>query len=266
MICRLFVFFMIFSVFGWIFETVYGMLYTGKWENRGFLYGPICPIYGTGAVGIIVVYEMLGKITGGYNLKWWQIFIIAFVGSFILEYATSYLLEKKFHAKWWDYSNLPLNINGRICVPASCLFGMAGLFVIYIVYPFTTRLNGMIPPFIMEICALLLMMIGAIDATLTISALTDFEKYIVEVSDAIDEHMEVFMENLQERKEESAKKIEEERERFTLEYAKHRLSGIGKIHLKATLRVKSFLYKVPDAMRANKYIEQAKEFISKGFK
>ncbi len=180
-----------------------------------------------------------------------------------MEYATSYLLEKRFHAKWWDYSNLPLNLNGRVCLPASLLFGVAGLFVIYIVYPVTTRWNSLIPQTVFEIMALVFMMIVAIDATLTISALTDFEKYIIDVSAAIDEHLEKFMENRQERREE---KIEEERERYFAEYAKHRLSGIGKVHLKATLRVKSFIYKVPDAVLANKYIEQAREFISRGFK
>ncbi len=70
MICRYFVFFILFSVFGWIFETVYGMLYTGEWENRGFLYGPICPIYGTGAVSIIAVCDFISLITGGYELRW----------------------------------------------------------------------------------------------------------------------------------------------------------------------------------------------------
>ena len=263
MICRYFVFFIIFSIFGWVFETVYGMLYTGEWENRGFLYGPICPIYGTGAVSIIAVCDALSTLTGGYELKWWQIFLIAFLGSFVLEYATSYILERRFHAKWWDYSNLPFNLNGRVCLPASLLFGVAGLFVIYIVYPMTMKWNNMIPPPLFELTALVFMMIVAIDATLTISALTDFEKYIMDVSDAIDEHMEKFMENIQEKKEE---KINEERERYTAEYAKHRLSGIGKVHLKATLRVKSFLYKVPDSVMANKYIEQAREFISRGFK
>lgn len=263
MICRYFVFFMAFSVCGWAFETIYGMLYTGKWENRGFFYGPICPIYGTGAVSITFIYEQFLQKFHGFDLQKWHIFAICFFGSIVLEYATSYVLEKVFHARWWDYENLPLNINGRVCFPASFLFGVAGLFVVYILYPFTTNISHHVSTNVVEFLALILMMIVSIDGTLTISALTNFEKYVAEFSDAIDEHMEAFMANVQEKRELEEKKIDEERARFAAEYAGHKLSAMGKLHLKATLRVKSFAYKLPDKTLINKYIDQVKDYIGK---
>ena len=117
-VSRFFVWFVIYGCMGWIYETVYCIIKSGKWENRGFLYGPMCPIYGVGALGISVVYEYL-RSEGGGQPPWWQVFVIAFLGSMVLEYSTSWLLEKLFHAYWWDYRDSPLNINGRICLPAS---------------------------------------------------------------------------------------------------------------------------------------------------
>ena len=127
-ICKYFVYFIIFSFFGWIWETIYCTVKNREWANRGFLFAPLCPIYGVGAVAIILVANNIGVS----NYQWWHIFIIAVLGSMVLEYVTSWLLEKLFHAYWWDYSDMPLNINGRICLPCSLGFGVAGLIVIYV--------------------------------------------------------------------------------------------------------------------------------------
>ena len=108
----------IYSFLGWIVECTYCVLGTGVWINRGFLYGPFIPIYGFGAVLVL----------GAINYLPNNIFII-FLGSIIitsiLEYLTSYLMELFFHTRWWDYSELPFNLNGRICLLNSLLFGIA---------------------------------------------------------------------------------------------------------------------------------------------
>jgi hypothetical protein len=84
-----------------------------KWADRGFLYGPVCPIYGVGAVSLTAIAEAVSERSAdGY--AWWQVFLVSFFGSIILEYVTSWALEKLFHAYWWDYSNMPLNIHGRV--------------------------------------------------------------------------------------------------------------------------------------------------------
>ena len=70
----------------------------------------------------------------GLTPEWYQVFLVSMVGSAILEYATSWTLERLFHARWWDYSNMPLNLNGRISVPSSVFFGLGGLLVVYVLY------------------------------------------------------------------------------------------------------------------------------------
>ena len=118
----------IYSFLGWIVECTYCVLGTGVWINRGFLYGPFIPIYGFGAVLVL----------GAINYLPNNIFII-FLGSIIitsiLEYLTSYLMELFFHTRWWDYSELPFNLNGRICLLNSLLFGVAFVVVYYLINP-----------------------------------------------------------------------------------------------------------------------------------
>ena len=136
---RYFVMFALYSVLGWVYESTFCTIKEGKWENRGFLYGPIVPIYGVGATGITMVYDALQNYAG-YSLNWWQVFLIGYLGSIVLEFGTSWVLEKLFHAVWWDYSNMPFNLQGRVCLPCSLGFGAAGLLVIYGLYPLMNRI------------------------------------------------------------------------------------------------------------------------------
>ena len=148
-ISKYFVYFVIFSVMGWIYESAFCTIKTGKWQNRGFLYGPLCPIYGVGAASITFIVDE-AEAHGLSEPAGWQIFLVAFFGSIVLEYVTSYVLEKLFHAYWWDYSDVPLNINGRVCLPASIGFGIAGLIVVYGIAPLTKQMVGWIHFLFME--------------------------------------------------------------------------------------------------------------------
>ena len=119
-ISRYFVWFIVYSFLGWCFETVYCTATQRQWANRGFLYGPICPIYGCGAVSISIIIELL-DFRHAPDLKVWQVFLISMVGSAIMEYLTSWVLEKWFHAYWWDYSDLPLiSTAASVCQPRFC--------------------------------------------------------------------------------------------------------------------------------------------------
>ena len=105
-----FLLFFIYSFIGYICEVIYCfILDKGKFQNRGFLYGPYCPIYGFGAIAIIV---LLSK----YEQYPIVLFVMGAIVASIIEYITSYLMEKIFNNKWWDYSNKKFNINGRICL------------------------------------------------------------------------------------------------------------------------------------------------------
>lgn len=121
---RILAYFIIYSILGYIIETVYGMITKGVWESRqSFLYGPFCGIYGLGAVIMIVC---LHKIPRKFN----TLFIGGFIVGSVVEYVVSFVGEMLLGVKWWDYSNMPLNINGRICVYFSVFWGFLGIYLI----------------------------------------------------------------------------------------------------------------------------------------
>ena len=171
-IAAYFVNFIVFSFMGWVWETVYCTFKTKHWQNRGFLYGPVCPIYGTAAVTALIVFNFVPVLNTG-SLASWKIFLICAAGSAVIEYTTSYVLEKIFHAVWWDYSKVPLNVNGRICLPATCGFGLAGIVIVRYLFPFIRSLHQENRPLLNEGLSLFFMFLFAMDLALTIASLTE---------------------------------------------------------------------------------------------
>ena len=251
-ISKYFVYFVIFSCMGWIYESIFCTVKSGSWQNRGFLYGPVCPIYGVGAATIMALVDWFTvQNQGQVNYTWWQVFLVAFFGSIVLEYVTSWGLEKLFHAYWWDYSDVPLNINGRVCFPASVGFGVAGLLVIYVIAPATRDATQWITPILMELFSLIFMALLSVDATLTVSALTGFERNVAAMEEALNQHMEQFVSTLQqksqaagealgERKQAASDRLAEERLRFTRENLERLTKRMGGGHRAALNRVKGF--------------------------
>lgn len=170
-ISQYFVGFVLFSVIGWLYECTYCMFKSGKWENRGFLFGPYCPIYG---ISVMLAYFIFRSgvlpTSGDTNLL--EIFLVCMIGSAIIEYITSYVLEKKYHARWWDYSNLPLNVNGRIALPISICFGLAGIVVVLYILPLFDGVTGSGDSLWWELLSLVLMALLATDFGMTISTLS----------------------------------------------------------------------------------------------
>ncbi|MBR2779289.1 MAG: putative ABC transporter permease [Firmicutes bacterium] len=166
------IYFLIFSFIGWIYECVYCSINEGRFQNRGFLYGPVCPIYGFGAVSAMILYDLAGSDYMA-ELPWWEIFLVCMAGSAVLEYITSYVLEMRFHAVWWDYSHMPLNLHGRICLPASLLFGVMGLALVKGLFPWLDSIRLYQNDLLYTFAALLIAFVIGMDTSLTISALTD---------------------------------------------------------------------------------------------
>ena len=134
-IWRLLAYFIIYSVVGYIIETCFGLLTKGVIESRkSFLYGPFCAIYGIGAVIMIVSLQYFKK--NKYSL-----FLGGFLIGSIVEYLVSLFGELIFHVKWWDYSNMPFNINGRICIIYSFFWG---ILAIYLMSHFNPLINKLI--------------------------------------------------------------------------------------------------------------------------
>ena len=131
----LFLLFMIYSFFGWIIEMLVVAMQNGRFTDRGFLIGPYLPIFGIGAVLITL---FLSK----YSNDVFILFIMsAFLGA-LLEYIVSYILEKMFHARWWNYEKDKFNLNGRVCLSTTIGFGILGVMLIMFFNPmFLTLLN-----------------------------------------------------------------------------------------------------------------------------
>ena len=209
-ICAIFIWFVIFSFAGWIYESTYCTVNERRWENRGFLYGPVCPIYGTGTIVVLLMWHVAQA--KGVDLAWWQIFLCSFIGSAILEYSTHCTLERLFHAYWWDYSNMPLNLNGRICLPASILFGLGGVFVVRVLYEPTLALTADVNHTVVEIVSLLLMALISADTAITVSALTRFARAAARLNNSVNEHMEQFVAGAVEKGEAAAAGLAERRD------------------------------------------------------
>lgn len=189
LVSEFFVYFIIYSFLGWIYESCYCTINEHSWQNRGFLYGPIVPMYGLAAVACHIVFIRL-PFESLHNVPWWGLFLICAAGSFVMEYVTSYGLEKLFHARWWDYSNIPLNINGRVALPFTCCFGIAGVVIISYLLPWVNNLHSVCHPLVFEILALIFMLIFGMDLALTVSALTNFSKEFERINNEINTSME----------------------------------------------------------------------------
>ena len=153
-----FLLFLIYSVIGWISETTFCLITTKKLVDRGFLLGPYCPIYGFGALIVTLYLEQ-------YRDNIITVFLLSVILCSILEYITSYLLEKIFKARWWDYSKKKFNLGGRVCLENSIIFGIAGLIGLYLINPIITNLILKINPttiFIISIISLIIFIIDTI--------------------------------------------------------------------------------------------------------
>lgn len=172
-ILNIFLLFVIYSVLGWLIEVIVVGIGTKKLVNRGFLIGPYCPIYGTGSIMMIL---LLNKYKGDYL----ALFVLGTTVCSILEYLTSYIMEKLFKARWWDYSNDKFNINGRICLRNAVAFGVLGTVLVEFVNPFVQslvlKLNGIA---FYIICAVLFV-IFVTDVSISFNVMNKVKKFAFE--------------------------------------------------------------------------------------
>ncbi len=175
--------FILFSFAGWICECVFCRIRYKHWVNRGFLFGPVCPIYGFAVVIAMIRFNR-------YSSPVWLVFIICALISAFLEAITSLVLERLFHAFWWDYSGLPLNFQGRVCLPVTLGYGVAGVVIVRLILPFLASLPLEAHPNLNEFPALFFMLLFGIDVTLTVSSLTDMLERIEKIQVLFDKRMQ----------------------------------------------------------------------------
>lgn len=163
-ICNYFFTFCIYSVAGWIMETLLFLIRDKKVVKRGFLFGPVCPIYGCGAVLCTAV--LYGRV---HNI--FLIFVFGLLLCGTLEYLTHFVLEKMFHAMWWDYSSRRFNIKGRVYLNGLLIFGLGAVLIVKVLQPLVFKLIDIIPDTAMYIICFVLYSIFLADFIGTVSDL-----------------------------------------------------------------------------------------------
>ncbi len=160
--------FFTYSFAGWFMESVGGILTVKKFINRGFMIGPLCPVYG---VGVVIITVLLGKYANDFV----ALFILATVLCGVLEYLTSYYMEKWFNARWWDYTKRRFNINGRVCLENLCAFGIAGSVILKYINPFFISLYMKVPDMVRHIITVILFITFIIDFVISLKIICSFK-------------------------------------------------------------------------------------------
>ncbi len=175
-----FMMFFVYSVAGWIMECTLGVIQKHKFVNRGFLIGPYCPIYGVGVVGVSL---LLSRFSNNIVL----LFLLSTVLCGSLEYFTSYIMEKIFKARWWDYSKNKFNINGRVCLETLIPFGILSVLIIKITNPCILGKLQMIPENVLNWLVMCLMLIYIIDSFVSFNIILKFKNLTKKEKDNTEE-------------------------------------------------------------------------------
>ena len=171
--------FYIYCLIGWIWESCYVSLKNYKWVNRGFLKGPLLPIYGSGA--IVVLISTL-KVENNLVL----VFIIGMISATILEYITGVVMEKLFHVRYWDYTKDPFNINGHICLISSLAWGVFSVLLVWFVNPNIESLVIIIPERISEIISYIITVFITIDGVQSFNEAMDLKNLLIKFTERND--------------------------------------------------------------------------------
>ncbi len=261
-------FFYFYCFFGWCFELGYVSLKSRRWVNRGFMKGPFLPLYGSGAILLLVVSKpFIGH--------WWAVYIAGCIGATILEYFTGVAMEALFKVRYWDYSNQPFNFQGHICLGCSFAWGGLTLLMNYVIHKPVEKLVLAIPNNILTIATLLLTCYIVWDFALSFKAALDLRDMLVsmeklkgemqriqkraEVIAAVAgedwaERKEAIAENAERRKEAFAETVDQKKQAFAESMGQKRvafaesMAGIEKSFaaIKENLRQKSEQYSQDD--------------------
>lgn len=168
--------FFIYSFGGWLIETIGDLLIKKRFVNRGFLLGPYCPIYGC---GVLLITFCLSR----YQDDMVALFFFSALLCGTLEYTTSYLMEKLFHTRWWDYSHLKGSINGRICLETLLLFAIAGILIFKVSNPFFISLLMKLPTVCLLFLASCLSILFLVDVFASFHFINSIKKIQTSVTD-----------------------------------------------------------------------------------
>lgn len=173
-------YFFVYGFLGWCTEVIFAAFKQHRFVNRGFLNGPICPIYGVGVTLVIACLEAFQS-----NLL--LLYISSVILVTVLEGVTGWAMDKLFHNKWWDYSKLPFNIGGYVCLLFSLIWGVACVFIVYFVHPLIHQVLSLIPH-TAGIALIAILGIALLsDMIVTTSAIVKFNQYLERLKHITDE-------------------------------------------------------------------------------
>lgn len=208
------IYFIIYAFLGWVTEVVYAYAKHKRFINRGFLYGPLCPIYGVGIIVVVSLVQII--IPPSKSFEWTRfigLFMVTLFVTTLIEWIVGALMFKFFHTRWWDYSNRKWNINGYICMRFSLLWGFFGAMLIQWFHPIIVGIVQSVQIQVRELFVVFFLVYFMTDLAYTLRNLIDFHRALLElerVSDqyAVSKSRVVAM--IQERKEMLTEKIREE--------------------------------------------------------
>ncbi len=170
-------FFFIYCFLGWVWESCYVSIKKREWINRGFLHGPMLPIYGSGAIIVLIC-------TIGVRDQIVLTFLFGMTGATILEYVTGVCMERLFRVRYWDYSHMPLNLKGYICLPVSLGWGVFSVLLVRVIHVPIENLVLQIPERIAEVVSVVCSSAFAMDFTLSFSEAMDLRDMLIRLSDS----------------------------------------------------------------------------------
>ena len=249
-------FFMIYALIGWMIEVSYHAVTMGKVVNRGFLNGPVCPVYGCGVLSVLAVVRWGGGALGfSSNIETAStpvMFIVGIVFATTIELLAGVMLDVLFHARWWDYSKERFNFRGYICLKFSIIWGLVIAFALRVVHPGIISIVGFIPVKISWIIIILLYIIFVLDLIMTtfsvlklnkqLEMMKELQNSILKISDGMSEviaegtiltvrKLEEEQDKAKEEYEQKKKEVEEKIEHIQKSIMYHRLFGMGRIVL-----------------------------------
>ena len=167
--------FFVTAMLGWVMEVVCKLIQFHRFINRGFLIGPYCPIYGFGSVLITLLLSRYAESPV-------VVFLMGMIICGTLEYLTSYMMEKLFHARWWDYSERKFNLNGRVCLIGAVVFGAFSVVLILLIHPAVARATAWLPPLARHILSAALLVLLLTDTAVTVGGFSGFNRRLKELS------------------------------------------------------------------------------------
>lgn len=201
MLLKWFLYFIIYSVIGWTYESILCSITGKKLVNRGFLNGPLCPVYGFGALVVLLVFY-------GHDTAFLPLFLSSMILTTVVEYITSVLLEVFFNAKWWDYKDRPFNIHGRVYLTGAVVFAALSVVLIRFIHPFTVSTVNRLSNSFVILLSIFMSIILLIDLYFTVrhilnlktglrTARQEFDRLLKEGSIRMEELKDAFQEKIE---------------------------------------------------------------------